>query len=144
MTDAAAAATQPNPHCLPRSPPGPGPGETAAAFGRCLLQADAAGATSYFLSSAKLMTPDATEVKGRPAIHGVLSQLTTSEQELEIRQGRTIQLAEVALCAQYWRRGSKRSSPECFQMSSSAHLVLCRVGEGWKIAIADPWGRVEG
>jgi ketosteroid isomerase-like protein len=117
-----------------------GAGETARAFALALLGGDAATAASYFSPAAQLVTPDGTELTGRASIGELLAQLTSPDQQLEIRMGRTLRADSVALCTQYWRRCAKYSPAESFEAVSTARLVLARAERRWQILIAAPWG----
>jgi ketosteroid isomerase-like protein len=117
-----------------------GPEATAQGFGRALLARDPHAAAGYLSESGRILTPDGTEVAGRDAALTVLRQITDSEQELEIRIGRTLVNGAVALCTQYWRRhggGGRRGAK--FEQSTLARLVLAREGDRWEIVIASPW-----
>jgi ketosteroid isomerase-like protein len=119
----------------------PGAAAIASAFAVALTGGDAEAAASYFSPVALFLTPDGTEVNGRRAIGGLLAQLTSSEQRLEIRRGRTVVNSPVALATQYWIRRSRRLDKERFEASSAARLVLTRSSAGiWEIVIASPWG----
>lgn len=118
----------------------PGAEHTASYFAHALLGGDASAASAYFAPGARLLTPDGTAVSGRPAITGVLAQLTSSNQKLEIKIGRTLQTEAVALATQYWKRTSNATKVEPFERLTTATLVLRREGERWQILIAAPWG----
>jgi len=117
-----------------------GPGESVFAFTRALLQGNVEAASSYFSPLARLLTPDGTEVCGYPAIGDLLAQLVTPDQRLEIRTGRIVRAGSVALCNQFWTRGSRSTAGEGFESTSTARLVLEREHESWQIVIAAPWG----
>jgi ketosteroid isomerase-like protein len=119
---------------------GADPGRTASDFAVALLGGDAGAAAAYFAPDARFLTPDGTEVAGRPAITEVLSQLTASNQKLEIRTGRTLRVEGVALATQYWKRVSSAARVEPFERSTTTSLVLGREGVSWSILIASPWG----
>lgn len=107
---------------------------TARAFARALLARDPEAAAALLSRDARLVTPDGTEVVGREQIGAILTQLTSSTQRLEIRPGRTIVHADVALCTQFWRRDG-----EGYTDCTIARLILVRVDGRWKIVIASPW-----
>jgi ketosteroid isomerase-like protein len=114
-----------------------GPGATARDFGRALLARDPRAAAAYLSEGGHILTPDGTEVAGRAAALTVLRQITNSDQELEIRIGRTLVNGAVALCTQYWRRSAPGA--ELYELSTMARLVLARSGERWEIVIVSPW-----
>jgi ketosteroid isomerase-like protein len=113
---------------------------TAGRFAAALLEGDPRAAADCFSVDAQLLTPDGTQVSGRPSILGVLAQLTAAEQKLVIKTGRTVSTGAVALCTQYWRRTSSDLSRERFEANHVAKLVLVRGADGWEIAVASPWG----
>jgi ketosteroid isomerase-like protein len=110
----------------------------AEAFGRALLARDPHAAAAFFSPAGRMLTPDGTEVSGREQIVGILRQITGSDQELEIRIGRSVVSETAALCTQIWRRRSGGRG-ESFESSTMARLVLQLGAEGWKIAIASPF-----
>jgi ketosteroid isomerase-like protein len=105
-----------------------------------MVGGDPGAAASFFSAAAQFLTPDGTEVSGRPAIAQLLGQLTSSDQLLEIRTGRTVLGAGVALCTQYWVRRSRHDRGERFEAASTARLVLAQEELRWQIVIAAPWG----
>ena len=118
-----------------------GPDRAAAEFAVALLDGDADAAATFFAADARLLTPDGTEVAGRPAIAEVLAQLIGPTQQLEIRSGRTLRVEGVALSIQYWKRSSSAAGVERFERQSTATLVLGRARGRWAILLASPWGR---
>jgi ketosteroid isomerase-like protein len=110
----------------------------ARRFARAMLNRDHRAAAGCFSPRASILTADGTEVSGRAAVEAVLRQLTSSEQRLEIRVGRTVVAEGVALCTQFWRRGGA-SRAGGYEEASSARLVLSRSAGRWEIAIAAPW-----
>jgi ketosteroid isomerase-like protein len=108
-------------------------------FARAMLAGDHRGAAECFSAAARILTADGTEVRGRAAIEALLRQLTTSEQELEIRIGRSVVAEGVASCTQFWRRGGSGSTGGGHEEATVARLVLARTGSGWQIVIAIPW-----
>lgn len=117
-----------------------GAARTAGAFARALLDGDADGAAGYFGPMAQLLTADGTELCGRESITALIAQLITPDQQLQIRAGRTVATRSVALCTQFWTRGSSGLRSEPYDLTSTARLVLGRSGARWQIMIAAPWG----
>jgi ketosteroid isomerase-like protein len=116
-----------------------GAGAVARGFARAMLAGDHDAAASYFSADALIVTPDDTQVRGRTAIGRLLGQLTSSGPKLEIRTGRTVVAAEVALCTQFWRRRGSGRGPGRFESQTTARLVLVPRADRWQIAIAIPW-----
>lgn len=114
--------------------------QAAVGFSRAMLNRDVEGAFGYLSASARVLTADGTEVAGQEAITGVLKQLATSNQRLEIRPGRTVVTGGVALCQQSWRLTSAAPGVVGFERGSRATLVLGLSDEGWRIMIVAPWG----
>jgi hypothetical protein len=123
----------------PASGPPGGAEAVARGFGRALLEGEPRAAASYFCPEGTILTPDGTEIVGRRAVAEVLGQITASEQELEIRVGRTLVNRDIAVNTQFWRR---RRGPH--DSRTVAWLVLARGGDGWKIVIASPWEEAGG
>lgn len=117
----------------------PSAAATATGFARAMLGGNAAAAVAHFADDAQFLTPDGTQVGGRRSILALLEQLTASEPELEIRNGRTVVADPVALATQYWTRSSRTTSSELFEANHTARLVLARRERGWQIVIAAPW-----
>jgi ketosteroid isomerase-like protein len=111
----------------------------ARGFARAMLARDAPAAASYFSHAARILTPDGTEVKGRPQIALVLAQVTTAEDQLEIMVGHSIVGEGVALCTQFWRRRALGRKVGAFESQTTARLVLALRDAGWRIMIAAPW-----
>lgn len=112
----------------------------ARRFARAMLNGDHRSATACFSPRASMLTADGTEVSGRAAVEAVLRQLTSSEQRLEIRVGRTVVAEGVALCTQFWRRGGRDSNGGGYEEATAARIVLTGSAGRWEIAIASPWG----
>jgi len=111
----------------------------ARRFARAMLARDHHTAAACFSPGARMLTSDGTEVSGRAAVLAVLRQITTSEQHLEIRIGRTVVAEGVATCTQFWRRSSTGPGSGAYESATAARLVLARPGARWQIVIASPW-----
>jgi ketosteroid isomerase-like protein len=113
--------------------------ETTASFARALLSGDPYAAASFFAPTGRCLTPDGTQMVGRPAIAELLEQVTSSEHRLEIHGGRILLNESVAFASQHWTRRSEEPGAAAFATTSIASLVLCRAGARWQITIAAPW-----
>jgi ketosteroid isomerase-like protein len=116
----------------PASVAASGPEAAARSFARALLARDPRAAAAHLSPDACLVTPDGTELSGREAIAALLAQITSSERVLEIGAGRTVAAAAGALASQRWRWGEGGAT-------TTAHLVLAREEDGWRIVVACPW-----
>jgi ketosteroid isomerase-like protein len=111
-----------------------------SAFARALLAGDVDVAAADFGPDGRLLTPDGTEVCGRPSIAQVLGQLTGSDTQLKITLGRTVKAGDAALCIQYWALSSEAPDTGPFARTFTATLVLRREPEHWAIRTAASWG----
>jgi uncharacterized protein (TIGR02246 family) len=111
----------------------------ARRFARAMLTRDPRGAAACFSPSARILTADGTEVSGREAVEAVLRQITSSDQSLEIRIGRTVVAGGVASSTQFWRRSGPGWERQRHERATVARLVLAHSGGRWEIAIANPW-----
>lgn len=120
-------------------PPAAGAEAVVRSFGQALLSGNPDAAGACFAPAAHILTPDGTAIVGREQVIAVLRQITASDQQLEIRVGRTIVAGAVAMATQFWRRSASEASATSYVSSSMARLVLAHSGERWEIAIASPW-----
>jgi hypothetical protein len=118
-----------------------GPEALARRFARAMLDRDPRAAAACFSANARILTADGTEVSGRESVLAVLRQITSSEQGLEIRIGRSVVAVGVASCSQFWRRSSPGGGAGGgrYESATAARLVLARSGVRWEIVIAAPW-----
>jgi hypothetical protein len=112
---------------------------TARRFARAILDRDPRAAATCFSDHGRILTADGTEVFGHEGILGVLDQITSSAQSLDIRVGRTIVAETVASCTQFWRRGQPDRRFDHGTEATVARLVLLKSGPRWEILIASPW-----
>jgi ketosteroid isomerase-like protein len=116
------------------------PEQSTTAFVESINAADLDAATHCFAKDACLITPDATEIRGREEIRPILAQLIDRESRIEI-QARSILIAgEVALGSERWRIRSAGAEGSVFEQASSPKLVLRHLEGAWKLAIAAFWG----
>jgi hypothetical protein len=108
-------------------------------FARAMLGRDPRAAAGCFSAGARILTADGTEVSGRDQLTAVLSQVTSAEQQLEVRIGRTVISDRTALCTQFWRRLSAGPEIPRFESATTARLILAYTGRRWEIVIASPW-----
>jgi hypothetical protein len=111
----------------------------ARRFAQAMLGRDPRTAAACFSAGARILTADGTEVIGREKVLAVLRQISSSEQNLEIRIGRGIVAEGVASCTQFWRRSAPGTRSVEYQNATTARLVLVRSGARWEIVIANPW-----
>ena len=116
-----------------------GAGAAARGLARAMLARDASAAAGYFSRTARMLTADGTEVRGRPSIVAVLEQLVGADLQLEIQTGNIVVAEGVALCTQFWRRRAPVRRVGAFDSQTTARLVLALKEEGWRIMIAAPW-----
>jgi ketosteroid isomerase-like protein len=91
-----------------------------------------------FAPGACLIAPDGTEVHGEAAIRARLAELIQSRTEVAIELAGVLSAGDVALAHERWSaRGEGRGD---FSGALHPTLVLRRIGEEWKLAIAAPWG----
>jgi hypothetical protein len=118
-----------------------GAGETAAAFARGPVGRRWQQRGGLLSPTAALLTPEGTELSGPGSITELQARLTSSsDQQLEIKIGRTVLADRVVLCTQYWARRSRKGGAVSFGTASTARLVLAQEERRWQIVIAAPWG----
>jgi ketosteroid isomerase-like protein len=111
----------------------------ARRFARAMLAKDPRAAAACLSTGARILTADGTEVSGSDNVLAVLHQITSSEQSLEIRLGRTIVSDGVASSTQFWRRIGRDPTSGGYEGTTAARLVLARLDGRWRIVIANPW-----
>jgi ketosteroid isomerase-like protein len=119
------------------------PEAAVRAFIWALASGDLEAATACLTSDSSLVTPDATSVSGRGAIRGVLAQLIAQQPEISIGPSSTLAAGDVAFVNQRWRIRLRASPDSSYVQVVSPILVLHRVDDDWKLAIAAPWVRQE-
>lgn len=110
------------------------------ALARALSAGNLDAAAACFAPDACLITPDATAMHGKAAIRALLAQLIEARAEVAIELAGVLAAGDVALAHERWTIRSGGAGGSRFAQSSYPTLVLRRVGEEWKLAIAAPWG----
>lgn len=126
--------------------PAPPPGERLAATPRhacralagALGQGDLEAAVACFAPDACLLLADGTAVHGTAAIRARLAGLIAGGAEVEIELTGVIVAGDTALAHERW--ALRPGAGGGFSQSPHPTLVLRRLGEEWKLAIAAPWG----
>lgn len=121
---------------MPRSTP---QGVTRA-FCEALNRGEVHRACACFTRDGCLITPDATSVQGRDAIGAVLAQLVAARAQVSVEISTVLASGDVALGRERWTFKLGAASGGSYAQESSPTLVLRRVEEEWKLAIAAPWG----
>jgi ketosteroid isomerase-like protein len=106
----------------------PAPGSAPTALGEC------------FAPDACLIAADGTEVHGEAAIRARLAELIASHAEVAIEFAGVLCAGDVALAYERWSFGEEGEGVQGSSPAPHPTLVLRRVGEEWKLAIAAPWG----
>jgi ketosteroid isomerase-like protein len=109
------------------------------AFVYSLNVGDLNRATACFARDACLITPDATAVHGRDRIRPVLAQLIARRAEIRVESSSVVIAGDVALAGERWTLRSIGVEGSRFEQALSPTLVLRRIEERWKLAIAAPW-----
>jgi len=101
---------------------------------------DLEAAAACFLRDGCLITPDATAIHGREQIRPLLAQLVARRIEIEVELSDAIRAGGVVLAYERWKvRSGGIDCPRVAQTWSPT-LVLRRIEEDWRLAIAAPWG----
>lgn len=108
-------------------------------FARALSTGELDAATACFARDACLITPDATAIHGRDSIRPVLAQLIAREVEIEVEVSDVLGGDGVLIAYERWRLCSGAAGERLAQTVFPV-LVLRRIEESWKLAIAAPWG----
>jgi ketosteroid isomerase-like protein len=120
--------------------PAAAPQQSTVAFAEAINRGDLDAAGHCFAKDACLLTPDATAIRGRNEIRPILAQLIARRSQIEIQASSVLVAGEVALGSERWRIRSAGADGAVFEQISSPKLVLRRVEDIWKLAIAAPWG----
>lgn len=116
------------------------PEKAARAFCEAINRGDLEAAASCFTRDAFLITPDATAVRGREAISGVLAQMIAADVELSVRASGLLRAGSVAIAHEAWSIRSRAPEGASYARESKPTLVLQQLDSHWKLAIAAPWG----
>jgi len=120
---------------------GPRPTTTASAdLAAALSAGDLDTATTCFARDGYLLTADATAVRGREDIRGVLDQLISMGAIAEVDQRSILVSGEVALASEHWTTRYDRAPELTYSRTVPTTLVLRRIEGHWKLQIAAPWG----
>jgi ketosteroid isomerase-like protein len=108
------------------------------ALKRALGEGDLDAAAACFAPDACLIAPEGAEVHGEAAIRARLAQLIASRAEVAIELAGVLAAGDVALAYERWTIHAEGAG----ELAPGLHptLVLRRIGEEWKLAIAAPWG----
>jgi ketosteroid isomerase-like protein len=109
------------------------------ALERALGAGDLEAAAACFAPDACLIAPDGSAVHGKGAIRACLARLIDSGAGVAIELSGVHAAGDIALAHERWRARSQGSSGG-FAQAPHPTLVLRRLGEEWKLAIAAPWG----
>ncbi len=114
---------------------------TSASFAGALSLGDVGSAAACFAQDGCLVTPDATAVHGRDRIRPLLAQLVARRIEIEVELSNTVGAGEVVVANERWRvRSGNGMRASRIEQVLYPTLVLRRIEEEWKLAIAAPWG----
>jgi ketosteroid isomerase-like protein len=117
-----------------------GPGSASAAFCNAINRGDLEAACACFAREGFLVTPDATAVRGRGAIRGVLAQLIEAGVKFSIEDSGVLIAGTVAIAHDAWRIRSRAPGGSSLARDSRPTLVLQQIESRWKFALAAPWG----
>jgi uncharacterized protein (TIGR02246 family) len=115
------------------------PDPVPLAFAAALNAGELEGATACFTRDACLVTPGATAIHGREEIRALLAQMIARGSHIEVMNSTVLWAGEVALARQRWAISSRGVEGERYAQHLSPSLVLRRLEDGWKLAIAMPW-----
>jgi ketosteroid isomerase-like protein len=119
----------------PRGLPGACP-----SFTRALSRGDLDAATACFARTGCLITPDATAIHGRDSLRPVLAQMVLRETRILVEASSSIRGGEATLAQERWRVRAGELEGAPVEQTLSPILVLRRIEDAWKLAIAAPWG----
>lgn len=114
------------------------PRHACQTLARALSAGELEAALACFLPDACLIAPDGTAAHGTAAIRPHLARLIASGAGVAIELAGVLAAGDVALAHERWSACSGGEGG--FSYAPQPTLVLRRTGEGWRIAIAAPWG----
>jgi ketosteroid isomerase-like protein len=117
------------------------PRESTLAFADSISRGDLDAATSCFTKDACLLTPDATTIRGREEIKPILHQLIVIGARIEVQESSVVRAGEVALGTERWTFTSAGTGDAPFIRTLTPTLVMRRLEDVWKLAVAMPWAR---
>ncbi len=109
------------------------------ALPRLLSDGDLAGAAACFCRDACLVTQDATAIHGRDHIRPALGQLVSRGTRIEVGESTVLAAGEVGWARERWTIRSRGPDGSEYEQSTIATMLLRRVEDCWKVAIAAPW-----
>lgn len=117
--------------------------DTPLAFVRALSIGDLDSATACFARDGCLITPDLTAIHGRERIRPVLAQLIAAAVQVRVDHSNSLHAGETLIARERWtiRIGGNGHRVE---QTCDPTLVLRKVEDHWKLAIAAPWGWDDG
>lgn len=115
------------------------PGHVSADLSEAILSGNVRRAAESFTREGCLITPDRTVVHGRDAIAEILRQLSLIVVSIEVEHVSAVRGDDTVLSSERWN--IRLQGPEgAYRRTSLATLVIRRVEDCWKLAIAAPWG----
>lgn len=96
-------------------------------------------AVECFAPDACLLTPDATEVRGRELIRPVLEQLIALRARIRVDARSVVVAGDVAVAREVWRIQTAGARASKLERSTRPTLVMRWSDVEWKLAIAAPW-----
>lgn len=105
-----------------------------------LSAGDLDGATACFAREACLLTQDATAIHTRERIRPVLAQLIARHTRIEVEQCCVLAAGDVGLATERWTITIDGTEGSRFEQFCAPTLILHRLEEQWKLALAAPWG----
>lgn len=114
------------------------PDEVVEGFSAALRAGDAGAATALFSRRGCVVTPDSTVITGRPQIRSLLQQLVDMPGELTIEQRTMVTAGDIAVGLGSWNMQFQGARGSVGRISRSM-IVLGRIEDIWRIAVADPW-----
>lgn len=87
-----------------------------------------------------MLTPDATAIHKRQHIRPVLAQLIARHIRIDVELSNVLVAGDVAFAREHWLVLADGATGSRFEQAPSPELVLRRVEDQWKLAIAALWG----
>lgn len=109
-------------------------------FASALGERDVSAAVAAFSEDACLVTRDATVIRGREPIRLVLDQLVARSTEIRLEFSNVLVSGGVALAQERWVVRANGIEGSSFEQVWTPTLVLRRIENSWKLAVAAPWG----
>lgn len=109
------------------------------ALARAINAADLAAALACFTPGACLAMPDGNSAHGEMAIGACLGDLIARGARVRIETRGVLVAEDIALAHERWSFSGQDTALTA-PAGSAPTMVLRRVGEEWKVAIAAPWG----